>query len=105
MHTAKCTLYQPQPCTQTAWDGLVGQDVSRMNLSWAGPAGGMVSNPRDLTAWVRDLFGGKVIPDKQLQEMTTIVSTKTAQTIPDVTPEDPSGFGLDLGRVYDPTVG
>jgi D-alanyl-D-alanine carboxypeptidase len=100
-----CTLYQPKPCSQTAWGNLVGSDVSYMNLSWAGPAGGMVSNPRDLTSWVRDLFSGRVIPAKQLQEMTTIVSTKTAQTIPDVTPDDPSGFGLDLGRYYQPDLG
>jgi len=100
-----CTLYQPKPCTETVWAGLVGQDVSYMNLSWAGPAGAMVSNTRDLTNWVRDLFSGKVIPAQQLQEMTTMVSSKTGQPVADVTPDDPVGFGLDLGRVYQPTTG
>ena len=100
-----CTLYQPQPCTETAWAPLVGTDVSHMNLSWAGPAGAMVSNPRDLTTWIRDLFGGKVFPAQQLQEMTTIVSSKTGQPIADVTPDDPAGFGLDLGRTLRPEIG
>jgi D-alanyl-D-alanine carboxypeptidase len=95
-----CTIYQPQPCASTAWAPLVGEDVSHQNLSWAGPAGGMISDTRDLSRWIRALFGGQVIPQQQLNEMTSIISTKTGEPVSDVSPDDPSGFGLDLGRVY-----
>lgn len=100
-----CTLYQPKPCSATAWEGLVGKDVSHQNLSWAGPAGGMISNTSDLTKWVRALFGGKVIPRRQLDEMMSVVSTRTGKPIPDVSADNPSAFGLDLGRSYQPTLG
>lgn len=100
-----CTLYQPKPCSTTAWAGLVGKDVSRQNLSWAGPAGGMISNPTDLARWVRALFGGEVLPQTQLDEMTSIVSTRTGLPIADVSADDPAGFGLDLGRAYRPALG
>jgi D-alanyl-D-alanine carboxypeptidase len=100
-----CTIYQPKPCGQTAWAGLVGKDVSSMNMSWAGPAGGMISNTRDLATWVRALFGGRVIPKQQLDEMMTMVSTRTGKPIADVSTDDPRGFGLDLGRGYQAGLG
>jgi D-alanyl-D-alanine carboxypeptidase len=65
----------------------------------------MISNPTDLAHWVRALFGGRVLPDKQLEEMTSIVSTRTGLPIRDVSADDPSGFGLDLGRAYRPELG
>jgi D-alanyl-D-alanine carboxypeptidase len=95
-----CTIYQPKPCALTAWAALVGKDMSHQNLSWGGPAGGMISNTRDLAKWIRALFGGRVMPKRQLDEMTSIVSTKTGQPITDVSAGDPAGFGLDLGRAY-----
>ncbi len=76
-----------------------------MNMSWAGPAGGMISNTRDLATWVRALFAGRVIPQKQLAEMTSIVSVKTGKPIKDVSADDPRGFGLDLGRGYQAELG
>ncbi len=100
-----CTLYQPVPCSQTAWAPLIGKDVSHMNMSWAGPAGAMISDTRDLAKWVRALFGGRVIPKQQLDEMKSIVSLKTGKPIPDVSADDPMGFGLDLGRGYRPALG
>ena len=60
----------------------------------------MISDTHDLARWIRALFGGHVLPQRQLDEMTTIISTKTGEPISDVSPDDPSGFGLDLGRVY-----
>ncbi len=100
-----CTMYQPKPCTKTAWAPLIGVDVSDMNMSWAGPAGGIISNMQDLSQWVRALFAGRVIPQKQLAEMTSMVSLKTGKPIADVSPEDPMGFGLDLGRGYREALG
>jgi D-alanyl-D-alanine carboxypeptidase len=41
-----------------------------------------------------------VFPAKQLDEMTTLVSNKTGLPLPEVTADDPSGFGLGLGRFY-----
>ena len=60
----------------------------------------MISNPADLNTWIRDLFGLKLFPRKQLDEMTEIVSQKTGKPIKDVSAEDPVGFALDLGRAY-----
>lgn len=100
-----CTLYQPKPCTRSTWQPLVGKDVSGMNMSWAGPAGAIVSTPGDLAAWVRDLFTLRVIPQKQLDEMTSLVSTKTGKPIADVSADDPEAFALGLGRQYRPAAG
>lgn len=100
-----CTLYQPKPCTRSVLQPLVGQDVSGMNMSWAGPAGAIVSTPGDLATWVRDLFALRVVPQKQLDEMTSLVSVRTGKPIADVSAGDPEGFSLGLGRRYEPTVG
>jgi D-alanyl-D-alanine carboxypeptidase len=100
-----CTIYQPTPCTVSAWAPMVGQDVSHENLSWAGPAGAAISNTDDIAAWIRALFDLQVIPYQQLQEMTSLVSQNTGQPISDTTPGDPRGFGLDLARQYQANLG
>jgi D-alanyl-D-alanine carboxypeptidase len=102
---AACLDYQPKPCHASVLAPLIGKDVSRQNLSWAGPAGAMISAPDDLTRWIRALFGLRVIPQQQLDEMTQMVSRKTGQPIKDVSAGDPAGFGLDLGRIYQPDGG
>jgi D-alanyl-D-alanine carboxypeptidase len=101
----ECLLYQPQPCTLSTLAPLLGHDMSRQNLSWAGPAGAIISTPADLGIWIRDLFGLKLFPRKQLDEMTAIVSQKTGKPISDVNDQDPIGFALDLGRAYKPDMG
>jgi D-alanyl-D-alanine carboxypeptidase len=65
----------------------------------------MISNMRDLAKWMRALFKLQVIPQQQLNEMTSIVSIKTGLPIADVSASDPSGFGLDLGRAFRPSLG
>ncbi|HUC68662.1 MAG TPA: serine hydrolase domain-containing protein [Stellaceae bacterium] len=100
-----CLLYQPAPCTRSTLAPLIGQDMRTQNLSWAGAAGGMISTPRDLDRWVRDLFSLRVFPRKQLDEMTAIVSEKTGSAIPEVSAADPAGFGLNLARMYAPEPG
>ena len=67
-------------------------------MSWAGPAGAMVSTPRDLALWIRALFEKRVIPETQLGEKTKLVSQKTGSPLSDATTEDPRAFGLALGR-------
>lgn len=101
----ECLLYQPQPCTVSTLAPLIGRDMSRQNLSWAGAAGAMISNVADLDTWIRDLFGLKLFPQKQLDEMTEIVSQKTGKPIKDVSADEPAGFALDLGRAFRPDVG
>jgi D-alanyl-D-alanine carboxypeptidase len=102
---AECLLYQPVPCTTSTLAPLIGKDMRTENLSWAGPAGAIVSTPRDLASWIRALFQRRVFPQRQLDEMTTIVSQKTGLPIQDVSADDPSGFGLDLKRIYSPPAG
>ena len=97
-----CLDYQPKPCTRSTLAPLIGKDMRAQNLSWAAAAGGMISNPRDLDRWVRDLFSLRVFPKKQLDEMTSMVSDKTGLPISDVSAAEPSGFALNLGRKYAP---
>jgi D-alanyl-D-alanine carboxypeptidase len=95
-----CLMYQPQPCAVSTLAPLIGQDMRLQNRSWAGEAGAIISNPRDLALWVRALFEKRVFPAKQLDEMTTMVSNKTGLPLPEVTADEPGGFGLGLGRFY-----
>jgi D-alanyl-D-alanine carboxypeptidase len=100
-----CLDYQPQPCHISTVAPLIGKDMRTGNLSWAAEAGAIISNPRDLALWIRALYEKRVIPEKQLGEMTTLVSMKTGQPVADVSPDDPSAFGLGLGRAYRKEVG
>jgi D-alanyl-D-alanine carboxypeptidase len=100
-----CLDYQPKPCGRSTLAPLIGQDMRTQNLSWAAAAGGMISNPRDLDRWVRDLFSLRMFPKKQFDEMTSMVSDKTGLSISDVSAADPSGFALNLGRKYAPEPG
>jgi D-alanyl-D-alanine carboxypeptidase len=95
-----CLMYQPEPCHLSTLTPLIGRDMRTQNMSWAGPAGAMVSTPRDLALWIRALFEKRVIPETQLGEMTKLVSQKTGSPLSDATPDDPRAFGLALGRFY-----
>ena len=95
----ECLAYQPVPCEHSTLAPLLGKDMRRQNLSWAGAAGAIVSNPRDLARWVRALFGGRVVPRRQLEEMTTLVSQKTGEPVEHAREKEPA-FGLDLVQAY-----
>jgi D-alanyl-D-alanine carboxypeptidase len=95
-----CLMYQPQPCEVSTLAPLIGKNVGTQNLSWAGEAGAIISNPHDLASWIRALFDKRVFPAKQLEEMTTLVSNKTGLPIGEVTADDPGGFGLGLARLH-----
>ncbi|MFE7125849.1 serine hydrolase domain-containing protein [Streptomyces sp. NPDC057617] len=49
-------------------------DVTELNPSVAGAAGGMISNPADLNRFYSALLKGKLLPKQQLKEMKTTVS-------------------------------
>jgi len=95
-----CLMYQPEPCHVSTLGPLIGKDMRTQNLSWAGEAGAIISNPRDLALWIRAVFEKRVFPEKQLEEMTALVSNKTGLPLRDVTADDPGGFGLGLVRFY-----
>src|SRR5580692_1494756 len=95
-----CLSYQPEPCTVSTIASLIGKDMRTGNLSWAGAAGAIISNPHDLALWIRALFDKRVVPAKQLEEMTTLVSNKTGLPLQEVSADEPGGFGLGVGRFY-----
>jgi D-alanyl-D-alanine carboxypeptidase len=99
-----CGLYEPD-CKTATLAPMIGRDVKAADVSWAGPAGGIVSTPRDLARWVRALFAGKILPPQQLKEFLSLVSTKTGKPIAKVTEDDLRGFSLGLVRVLKPEVG
>jgi D-alanyl-D-alanine carboxypeptidase len=94
----ECAAYQPAQCKQSWNLPILGKDMHDMSLSWAQSAGGAISNARDTDRWVRAIFGGKVVPAKQQAEWESMVSQKTGDPIPELTPDDPRGFALGLGR-------
>ena len=95
-----CLSYQPEPCSVSTLAPLIGKDMRMQNRSWAAEAGAIISNPHDLALWIRALFDKRVIPAKQLEEMTTLVSNKTGLPLQEVSADEPGGFGLGLGRFY-----
>jgi len=96
---AECLAYQLTPCERSTLAPLIGKDMRLQNLSWAGGAGAIVSNPRDLAKWVRALFGGRVIPQRQLDEMKQLVSQQTGAAVAQATEKEPA-FGLDIVQAY-----
>ena len=99
-----CGLYEPD-CKELVLAPLMGKDMRTADISWAGPAGGIIATPRELSRWIRAVFAGKVLPPKQLEEFLSLVSTKTGEPIAEVTPDDPRGFSLGLVRVQPPDGG
>ena len=99
-----CGEYDPG-CKVAPLAPLVGKNMRRTDISWAGPAGGIVSTPRDLQRWVVGLFGGRVLAPKQLNELLALVSSKTGKPIAQTTANEPRGFGLGVSQVYAPGLG
>ena len=50
------------------------------------------------TAGFRAVFAGRVVPPEQQDEWLQMVSIATGEPIDEVTPDDPRGFSLGLGR-------
>ncbi len=84
---------------------LLGKNVRDYSLSWTQAAGGVVATPHAVALWARDLYQGTILTAKQRAEMESLVSTKTANPIEEVSANDPRGFGLGVSRMYKPGLG
>lgn len=94
-----CPGYDPQ-CNTPPFAPLRREDLKGNNLSWAAGAGGIISSLRDVTRWVRALFGDVLLPPRQQAKLFSLVSTTTGRPIADVTEADRSGFSLGVGKVW-----
>jgi D-alanyl-D-alanine carboxypeptidase len=77
---------------------LLGTDTKNYSLGWAQGAGGIISNPRDLSRWVRALFEGDVLQPQQKEELESLVSIPDAVKIPTTSDKYPLAFGLGIGQ-------
>jgi D-alanyl-D-alanine carboxypeptidase len=84
---------------------LLGRDQRNLSVSWAQGAGAAVSTPHALAQWVRALYSGPMLGDRQRRELMTIVSNKTGQPIASTSTKDPMGFGLGVGQLTKPGLG
>jgi D-alanyl-D-alanine carboxypeptidase len=83
----------------------LGKDQSRLTVSWAQGAGGIVSSLQDLGNWDRALFAGQELPRQQQRELTSLVSTTTGEPIKTTTLADPAGYGLGVSQVTSKALG
>lgn len=85
---------------------LYGQDITAASLSWASAAGGLISTAHDLANWSELLFTKDFLPTKQQEELQSLIcaeGSEGAYTLPKDSKS--KGYGLGIGRVYDPDVG
>lgn len=86
-------------------------DVTFVSMSYSQSAGAMISTPNDLVKWLNDLFTGKIINTKSLNDMTRIISLDNAKYIANdelhITKKPTSskpfielGIGAGIGLVY-----
>lgn len=77
-----------------------GTDVSRWSLSMAGAAGAILSTTADINFYVRALFTpGKLLTEEEFKQLIELVSVKTGKPIPDVSADEPDGFGLGIAKM------
>jgi D-alanyl-D-alanine carboxypeptidase len=85
---------------------LVGQSSQTSNISWAGAAGAVISNPTDVIKWVKALFvDDKILNSDQKQLLTRIVSTTTGKPIEVTSESDAHAFGLGIAQGFDKEIG
>lgn len=84
---------------------LMGRDVSRLTLSWARGAGGIIATTHAMTVWEHALYGGQLLPAQQEKELLSLVSVKTGKPIKHTTPSDPQGFALGTAQLTTPQTG
>lgn len=85
----------------SSWIPL-GTNVSDFSLSYMGPAGGMVSNTRDVTKWIHALFTPDVVLNEcQFNQLISLTSEKTAKSVDQLSFNDPQGYGLGISKQYE----
>jgi D-alanyl-D-alanine carboxypeptidase len=83
----------------------MGTDTTDFSMSFYGASGGIIANTPDITLWIKELFTpGKILSTRQLQKLTTIVSTKNGESISLPTSQDPNGFGMGIIYSYIPEI-
>ncbi|MDF2690671.1 MAG: hypothetical protein K0S29_526 [Gammaproteobacteria bacterium] len=99
------TFYSNQPYTDAQLAQMVHgyvswHDLTDINGSWIGAAGALVSTPADTLSWDIALFTGKVLNNKQLNEMLQFNSVQTGKPLSSLSE---TGYGLGIARVNTPT--
>lgn len=80
---------------------LVGRDTYTNNLSWAGAAGGLVSNAEDIVKWVKALFvDNNVLDAEQKKKLQSLISLADGKSIAKSTATHPHAFGLGVAQAY-----
>ena len=86
-----------------------GTDMTQFNLSAAGPSGALISNTQDITRWVKLLFTGKILGEKQLTLMKAAVCMSTDQYCQAGMPLNKNssndGYSLGLAQMVHPKLG
>lgn len=79
-------------------------DITADNLSWAGPAGGIIATTQDTLKWVDLLYSGKVFSPKNkqklLEELKLLVAINSGKKIPKTNQQNTKGFGLGVANIY-----
>jgi D-alanyl-D-alanine carboxypeptidase len=97
--------YFPADGTE-AMKALDGRDVKTGDMSWGGAAGAAVSSPEQVGNWVRALFGSEELLDADARaELVQVVSMQTGQPVPELTADDPHGFGLGVSGLSSSVLG
>lgn len=74
-----------------------GADTKAGDMSWAGPAGAIVSRPEQVNHWIRTLFTSETLLDPEARaELTQLVSMRTGTPLEALSADDPAGFGLGV---------
>lgn len=84
---------------------LYKRDVRNFSLSWTQAAGGIVATPSALDRWVQVLYGPRILPQKQHDELMSCVSMTTGKPVPQASQSEPRTFGLGVGEMYKPPLG
>ena len=85
---------------------FLGQDVTEMNLSWAGAAGGIIATSEDVLHWVEDLFiNEQLLTNAEKNKMQQMISLDSGKPITSTDKENPRGFGLGIAQIYDEKIG
>lgn len=72
-------------------------DITTWNMSWANSAGAIISTAHDNAIWLKQLLiNNAVLPEKQQQEMQTLIDPKTGLPLPIGSKK--SGVGLEVNR-------